>query len=69
MILGEWNIETDPDCVEGTCADPIQIHFPSAIYIQRDHENDGIQYKFDIGLIKLKSNVTFTGKCNNYNYM
>lgn len=62
VVLGEVNIDTNPDCDGDVCADPVQRLFPEAIHYQKSSDIDGVQYKVDIGLIQLHGEAIFNGK-------
>lgn len=56
--LGEYNIDKNPDCYNGICADPVQDIDVARIY---KHENyDDNTRKDDIALIKLSESAKFT---------
>ncbi|XP_055591289.1 CLIP domain-containing serine protease B4-like [Uranotaenia lowii] len=56
--LGEWNILSEIDCVDGLCADPpVEIRVAGHI-VHPDYTSD--DYHNDIALIKLERPVQFT---------
>ncbi|XP_034950608.1 CLIP domain-containing serine protease 2-like isoform X2 [Chelonus insularis] len=55
--LGEHNSETNPDCENGYCADPVQDIEPSKIIIHKQYNKP--HFKNDIALIRLNRPAKF----------
>lgn len=58
VILGEYDMDTDPDCNDDYCADVVQYIYVSDV-ISNDFERETFQN--DIILIKLKEPAIFSG--------
>jgi len=58
--LGEHNIQTDPDCEQGYCAEPVQDFLPESIIVHEDYNNPA--YKNDIAIIRLNKPIVYNGK-------
>ncbi|XP_069688618.1 venom protease-like [Periplaneta americana] len=56
--LGEHNINTDPDCEDGVCADPLQDYTPTELIVHKDYGKP--QFKNDISIIRLDREVIFS---------
>lgn len=59
MRLGEYNIKTDPDCMNGVCAPRIDVDIED--YICHSQFNPA-SFHNDICLLRLVKPVEFTGK-------
>lgn len=57
--LGEHNTETNPDCENNYCANPVQDIDPVQIIVHK-HYNTPL-FKHDIALIRLSQPITYNG--------
>ena len=58
--LGEHNTNTNPDCENGYCAEPVQDFKPESISVHQDYNIK--PFKNDIAIIRLDKPVVFNGK-------
>ncbi|XP_066996045.2 CLIP domain-containing serine protease B4 [Anabrus simplex] len=58
LRLGEHNADTEQDCEDGVCADPVQDYKPSEVLVHKDYGKP--QFKHDISLIRTDREVHFT---------
>ena len=58
-MLGEHNIDTEIDCEDNVCADPVQTFRPDKFIIHPQYNNP--TFKHDIALIKLDRPAEITG--------
>ncbi|XP_033226883.1 CLIP domain-containing serine protease 2-like [Belonocnema kinseyi] len=58
--LGEHNSDTNPDCENGYCAEPVQDFKPENIIAHKDYNKT--PFKDDIAIIRLNEPVVFNGK-------
>ncbi|XP_068618858.1 CLIP domain-containing serine protease B4-like [Battus philenor] len=56
--LGEWDIETDKDCSEGYCSDPVVDLNVTQVIVHPAY--DRINFKADISLLRLERAVNYT---------
>lgn len=61
VVLGDLITNTDLDCLNNECSDPVQIFKPLQIVYHSLYSKPP-QYKNDIGLIKLNRNAMITGE-------
>lgn len=57
--LGEHDIETNPDCTDGFCADPVIDITPGEIIIPVN--TNFSNFKHDIAIIRLSQKIKFSG--------
>lgn len=60
VVLGEYDIDTDPDCDDDICADPIQHFKPEKVFVHPSYNHP--QYANDVSLIRLDKKVKLNGK-------
>ncbi|XP_072938597.1 phenoloxidase-activating enzyme 1-like [Epargyreus clarus] len=58
--LGEWDIQNDLDCVNGTCADPVQEYAVQSSYPHPGFSDRHKNRQDDISLVRLAQRVRFT---------
>lgn len=58
--LGEYNIQTDIDCLGGECADPVQEIAVQGGYPNPGYSDRNINRKDDIGLVRLAKRVKYS---------
>lgn len=58
-MLGENNAQTEIDCENDVCADPVQIFRPKQITLPANYNEP--PFKHDIALIELNGKVNLTG--------
>ena len=58
--LGEHNINTNPDCENGHCAEPAQDFLPAQIIVHKKYGDPA--FKNDIAIIRLNKPVRYNGK-------
>ena len=60
--LGEWNMTSEQDCYLKECSPPV-VDIPVEEVIKHKNYNPSdVNQQNDIALLRLKSEVTFTGK-------
>lgn len=58
--LGEWDMSTDPDCLDSDCADSFQTYAIDRIVAHEEYRYASSSQPNDIALIKVSEDVIFT---------
>lgn len=58
VAIGEWNTETDPDCGDMFCANPVQVMPISHVVVHPGYDKK--IYRHDIALIVIKEEMKYT---------
>lgn len=58
--LGEWDMSTDPDCVDNDCMTPYKTYAIEKITVHEEYSYTSSSQPNDIGLIKVSEDVVFT---------
>ena len=60
VAVGEWNLSTDPDCVQGVCAERVMRTTVDKAHIH-PHYNGEFRLANDIALLRLRRRIAFNG--------